>query len=91
MNGRFGSFSPAADSVSRLESSVRYAAMAIIAAVAVGCGGSERVPDGDHFKDVVVIDNERIFAECTSTGVWPGHGNDITEIALPPYYPRQEF
>lgn len=33
----------------------------------------------------------RIYAECTRTGDWPGYGDDIAEISLPPYYPRQEF
>ena len=33
----------------------------------------------------------RLYAECTAAGRWPGYDDDITEVALPPYYPRQEF
>lgn len=33
----------------------------------------------------------RLYAECTRTGTWPGYGDEIAEISLPAYYPRQEF
>jgi hypothetical protein len=33
----------------------------------------------------------RLYAECTAAGRWPGYGDDITEVALPAYYPRQEY
>ncbi|MGA4726266.1 PD-(D/E)XK nuclease-like domain-containing protein [Micromonospora taraxaci] len=31
-----------------------------------------------------------IYAECTRTGVWPGYGNDITTVSLPPWATRTE-
>jgi hypothetical protein len=57
-----------------------------------------------HLVNVVQLDAEalevgrrrnnaalRIYADCTASGVWPGYGNDITEISLPTYYPTQEY
>jgi hypothetical protein len=74
VNGRFGSCSRAPGGVS-LRSSLSSVALAIVAATAIGCGGTERVPDGDHFKDVVVIDNmedgtQYILSDDGRTGLW---------------------
>lgn len=30
-----------------------------------------------------------IYAECTSTGVWPGYGTDVAHVSLPQWFERQ--
>ncbi|MFE7868815.1 PD-(D/E)XK nuclease-like domain-containing protein [Micromonospora humida] len=48
--------------------------------------GDDELAAGRRINDRAID----LFAECTSTGVWPGYPADITTIFLPPYALRTE-